>query len=103
MRATFPNPNNILRSGSTGTLKIAEVKKDVLQIPQIATNELQDKTFVFVVDKNNQAQRRNIKLNGSTKDKYIVSEGLQEGDRVILSGFEELTDGSVIMPIPQQK
>lgn len=103
LRATFPNPNNILRSGSTGTLKIAEVKKDVLQIPQVATNELQDKTFVFVVDKNNQAQRRNIKLNGKTKDKYIVSEGLQEGDRVITSGFEELTDGSAIMPIPQKK
>lgn len=103
LRATFPNPNNILRSGSTGTLKIAEVKKDVLQIPQIATNELQDKTFVYVVDKNNQAQRRNIKLNGKTKDKYIVSEGLQVGDRVILSGFEELTEGSAIQPIPQQK
>lgn len=103
LRATFPNPNNILRSGSTGTLKIAEVKKDVLQIPQIATNELQDKTFVYIVDKDNKAQRRNIKLAGSAKDKYIVSEGLEVGDRVILSGFEELTDGSPIMPIPQQK
>ncbi|MGJ1206005.1 efflux RND transporter periplasmic adaptor subunit [Sphingobacterium lactis] len=103
LRATFPNPNNILRSGSTGTLKISEVKSNVLQIPQVATSELQDKTFVYVVDKNNQAQRRNIKLAGTSKDKYIVSEGLQVGDRVILSGFDKLTDGSPITPIPQAK
>jgi len=103
LRATFPNQNNILRSGSTGTLKISEVKEQVLQIPQVATSELQDKTFVFVVDKNNKAQRRNIKLAGKSKDKYIVSEGLAAGDRVILSGFDKLTDGSIIQPIAKQQ
>lgn len=103
LRATFPNQNNILRSGSTGTLKISEVKERVLQIPQVATSELQDKTFVFVVDKNNKAQRRNIVLAGKSKANYIVSEGLQVGDRVILSGFDKLTDGSVIQPIVQKK
>ncbi len=103
LRASFKNSDNILRSGSTGTLKISEVKDDVLQIPQIATSELQDKTFVFVVDKNNTAQRRNITIAGKSKANYIVSEGLQEGDRVILSGFDKLTDGSAIMPIEQKK
>lgn len=103
LRATFPNQNNILRSGSTGTLKISEVKEQVLQIPQVATSELQDKTFVFVVDKNNKAQRRNIKLAGKSKDKYIVSEGLVAGDRVILSGFDKLTNGSIIQPIAKQQ
>ncbi|MCT1525489.1 efflux RND transporter periplasmic adaptor subunit [Sphingobacterium hotanense] len=103
LRASFANPDNILRSGSTGTLKISEVKDHVIQIPQVATSELQDKTFVFVVDKNNTAQRRNIKVAGKSKDNYIVSEGLQEGDRVILSGFDKLTDGSAIIPIEQKK
>src|SRR5690606_6339890 len=51
LRASFPNEGNILRSGSTGTLKISEVKKGVIQIPQVATSELQDKTFVYVLDK----------------------------------------------------
>jgi len=102
LRATFPNPDNILRSGGSGTLKIAEIKENVIQIPQVATNELQDKTFVFVLDKNNQAVRRNIKTVGRSKDMFIVSEGLQVGDRVILSGFDKLSDGVSIIPIAQK-
>lgn len=102
LRATFQNQDNMLRSGSSGTLKIAEVKKNVLQIPQIAINELQDKTFVYILDKNNKAQRRNIQLSGKSKGNYIVATGLKENDRVITSGFDKLTDGSVVAPIPQK-
>lgn len=102
LRATFQNQDNILRSGSSGTLKIAEVKKDVLQIPQIAINELQDKTFVYILDQNNKAQRRNIQLSGKSKNNYIVDSGLKENDRVITSGFDKLTDGSAVTPILQK-
>lgn len=101
LRATFENTDNILRSGSSGTLKISEVKKEVLQIPQIATTELQDKVFVYVVDDNNQVHRRNIVIAGKSKDNYIISEGLEEGDRVVLTGMDKLTDGSSIIPIRQ--
>lgn len=99
LRATFPNQDNILRSGSSGTLKISEVKENVLQIPQIATSELQDRTFVYVVDENNMVERRNIVIEGRSKGNYIISEGLQEGDRVVLNGWDQLTDGSVIIPV----
>jgi len=101
LRASFPNDDNILRTGSTGTLKIEEVRKNVLLIPQVATSELQDKTFVYVLDKDNTVTRKNITLDGSSKDKYIVSAGLNAGDRVILSGFDKITDGSTIIPILQ--
>ncbi|PVH24465.1 efflux RND transporter periplasmic adaptor subunit [Sphingobacterium corticibacter] len=99
LRATFANQDNILRSGSSGTLKIAEVKEAVLQIPQLATNELQDRTFVYVANSSNQVQRRNVVVSGKSKDNYIISEGIEEGDRVVLSGFDKLTDGSTIIPI----
>lgn len=101
LRASFPNEDNILRSGSTGTLKISEVKKGVIQIPQIATSELQDKTFVYVLNRNNKAERRTITIKGKSKDKYIVSAGLQVGDRVLLSGLDKITDGSSVIPIQQ--
>ena len=99
LRATFPNQDNMLRSGSSGTLKVTEVKKNVIQIPQIAISDLQDKTFVYVVNKDNTVQRRNITISGKSKANYIVSEGLSEGERIIISGFDKLTDGSVITPI----
>lgn len=101
LRASFPNEGNILRSGSTGTLKISEVKKGVIQIPQVATSELQDKTFVYVLDKDNKVERRSITIKGKSKDKYIVGTGLNIGDRVLLSGLDKITDGSTVIPIQQ--
>jgi len=100
LRASFPNEDNILRNGSTGTLKISETKKGVIQIPQVATSALQDRTFVYTLDENNHVERRSIKIEGTSKDNYIVS-GLNIGDRVLLSGIDKITDGSVVTPIPQ--
>lgn len=101
LRASFPNYNNILRNGSTGTLKISETKKAVLQIPQVATSELQDKTFVYVLDANDIVSRRVIKIDGTSKDNYIVSEGLSAGDRILLTGLDKISEGSKIVPIQQ--
>ncbi|PRD55742.1 efflux RND transporter periplasmic adaptor subunit [Sphingobacterium gobiense] len=100
LRASFPNEDNILRNGSTGTLKISETKKGVIQIPQVATSSLQDRTFVYTLDDNNRVERRSIKIEGTSKDNYIVS-GLNIGDRVLLSGIDKITDGSVVTPISQ--
>lgn len=99
LRATFPNRDNILRSGSSGTLKVTEVRKDVIQIPQIAISDLQDKTFVYVLNRDNTVQRRNITVSGKSKANYIVSDGLTAGERIIISGFDKLTDGSIVTPI----
>ncbi|MGN0003163.1 MAG: efflux RND transporter periplasmic adaptor subunit [Sphingobacterium composti] len=101
LRASFPNHDNILRSGSTGTLKISETKKNVIQIPQIATSELQDKTFVYVLDAQNKVRLRTITIAGKSKDNYIVSDGLDIGEKVLLTGLDKITEGSVVMPINQ--
>lgn len=101
LRASFVNMENMLRSGSTGTLKISEIKKGVIQIPQIATSELQDRTFVYILDKDNKVERRSITIKGTSKDKYIIASGLDIGDRVLLSGLDKITDGSVVNPIQQ--
>lgn len=102
LRATFPNEKNMLRTGSTGTLKISETKRGVIQVPQVATMELQDKTFVHVLDTDNKVRKQNIRIAGKSKDQYIISEGISIGDKVILSGFDKLTDGSEIFPLYQQ-
>lgn len=100
LRASFPNEDNILRNGSTGTLKISETKKGVIQIPQVATSSLQDRTFVYTLDNDNKVERRSIKIEGTSKDNYIVS-GLNIGDRVLLSGIDKITDGSEVTPVVQ--
>lgn len=101
LRASFPNADNMLRSGSTGTLKISEVKKNVIQIPQIATSELQDKTFVYVLDKEDKVRRRVVTIGGKSKDNYIIADGLAVGERVLLTGLDKITEGSIVTPIQQ--
>ena len=101
LRATFPNQKNMLRTGSTGTLKISETLEGVIQVPQIATSDLQDKTFVYVLDEENKVRKQNIVIDDKSKDQYIIKEGLKIGDKVVLSGFDKLTDGSKITPLMQ--
>ncbi len=99
LRATFPNPDNILRSGNSGTLKMEESQSGVLLVPQVATTALQDKIFVYTLTPENTVKQRAIKVGGSSGSNYIVEAGLQVGDRIILTGFDKLTDGMEIQPI----
>jgi len=99
LRATFPNEKNMLRTGATGTLQISEIKKGVVMVPQTATMDLQDKTFVYLVDENNKVRKQHIEISDKAKDQYIIKEGVSPGDRIVLSGFDKLTDGSEILPV----
>lgn len=99
LRATFPNSDFILRSGNTGTLKMEESMPGVLLVPQVATTELQDKIFVYTLTPDNRVKRRAIRVSGKAGSNYIVAEGLQAHDRIVMSGFDKLADGMEIIPI----
>lgn len=98
LRASFLNPNDLLRQGNTGTLKMEERRPGVLLMPQVAAIELQDKTVVYVVTQDNKVKMRAITLDGVSGSNYIVKEGLKPGDRVVLAGFDRLEDGLAINP-----
>lgn len=98
LRASFANPDDVLRQGNTGTLKMEEKRPGVLLVPQVAATELQDKTFVYVVTPDNHVKMRAVILDGVSGSNYIVKDGLQPGDRVVLSGFDRLEDGLPINP-----
>jgi membrane fusion protein (multidrug efflux system) len=63
-----------------------------LIIPQKATYEIQDKKFVFVVDKNNVVKSKNITINGEMPDLYVVGSGLSENDRILFDGVQKVKD-----------
>ncbi|QNL50431.1 efflux RND transporter periplasmic adaptor subunit [Olivibacter sp. SDN3] len=98
LRASFPNPDDVLRQGNTGTLKMEERKPGVLLVPQVAAIELQDKTFVYIVTPDNKVRMRAVILDGVSGSNYIVKEGLTPGDRVVLAGFDRLEEGLAINP-----
>ena len=95
-RATFANPKNDLISGLFVKIKIdGLIYKNAISIPQ--TSLLQDTTgtFVYIV-KDNQAIRTPVKIENISKDTYIISDGLNEGDIVITNNLTKLKSGSPI-------
>jgi len=101
LRASFPNEQNILRSGNTGTLKMEESQPGQILIPQQATLQLQDRTFVMKMDSDHRVLRQVIKIAGATQDQYIVSSGLSRGDVIITEGLDQIADSTRIKPLYQ--
>jgi membrane fusion protein (multidrug efflux system) len=98
-RATFPNPVGLIRSGGSATLRIPQPVNHAVIIPQKATYELQGQHFVYVVDAKGAVKSTEIKIMDTpTGQFYVVTEGLKEGDQVVLDGTATLHDGLTIKP-----
>lgn len=101
-RATFPNPDRILRDGQTGNILIDIPYSDALIIPQKATFDILDKTYVFVVDGKGKVRQKEIQIAAELPHIYIVKNGLSPKDTLLLSGLNLVTDGEYIKPKFQQ-
>lgn len=99
MRATFPNPNGLLRSGYSATVQLPNNMEDVIIIPQSATYELQSKVFTYIIGTNNKVKSTEIKVedlpDGLT---YAVTSGLKQGDKVVVEGTGLLKDDTEVVP-----
>ncbi len=95
-RATFPNPEGLLRHGETGTVRITNPIKDALIIPQKTTFEILDQKYVFVIDKDHHIKSRSIKVDAELPHLYIVSDGLKEGDKILLEGLRKVKENDKI-------
>lgn len=95
-RAGFPNSDKLLRNGETGKVLMTVPVKNALIIPQKATYEVQDRKYVFVVDKNNVLKSVEITITGELPDLYVVHSGLSEGDKILLEGVQKVKDNDKI-------
>lgn len=100
MRAAFPNKNHILRSGGTGSIVMPYQLNDVMIIPQKSTYELQDKVFVYVVGDDSKVKNTQVEVFSINDGKnYVVTSGLNAGDRIVFEGAGTLREGTEIKPI----
>jgi membrane fusion protein (multidrug efflux system) len=95
-RAKFPNPDRLLKHGETGKVLMTMPMKNALIIPQKATYEIQDKIYVFVIEKNNVVKSRLLTITGRMPDLYVVENGLAESDRILLEGVQKVKDGDKV-------
>ncbi|MDP4187487.1 MAG: efflux RND transporter periplasmic adaptor subunit, partial [Bacteroidota bacterium] len=99
LRASFLNPEGVLRSGGSGTVRIPKNLSSALLIPQKATYEIQGKYFVYVVGNDRKVKNTEIKiLDANSKTYYVVTSGIHGGDRIVLDGVNKLKDGMRIIP-----
>lgn len=96
LRASFPNPEKLLRNGGSGTVVVPAVRENCIVIPQAATYELQNRVFVYkVIDgKAQSAPVEVFRLNNGTE--YIVESGLAPGDVIVAEGAGLVREGTVI-------
>ncbi len=100
-RAVFPNPKEILRSGGSAQVQIPFQQESAIVIPKKATYEVQNKRFVYAITDSNTVESTEIKtLPLSTKQLFVVEEGLSSGQRIATAGLSNLQDGNVIKPTP---
>lgn len=100
LRAVFPNKDGLLTSGGSGNVIVPLKKENCIVIPQAATYELQDKVFVYkVVDgKAQSAPVQVTRVNGGQE--YIVENGLQVGDVIVVEGVGLLREGTPVVAKP---
>ena len=95
-RADFSNPDGLLRHGQTGTVLLSRVLKDAVVIPQMATFEILDKRYVYVVGEDDVAHQRQIAVENEKEDIYIIKSDLMESDKIVLEGVREVRDGDKV-------
>lgn len=97
-RARFPNPDLVLKHGSTGKVMLNHEIKDALLVPQKSTFEIQDNIYVYVLDETNVVQLRSIKLKLRIPHLYIIESGITTRDRIIYEGIQRVKEGDQIVP-----
>lgn len=96
LRATFPNPEHMLRDNSSATVLFPYEQKEVLVIPQEATFEIQDKIFAYKVV-GGKAVSTQIEVYPVNDGKeYIVTQGLALGDSIIAEGAGLVQEGTQV-------
>jgi len=98
LRASFPNPGLLLRTGNTGRVVLKSTEKDVFKIPLMATYEMQDKLFVGLLDRKNKMERIALKDYTKSGNFYIVRTGFRPGDRIIANELASIPENATIAP-----
>ena len=101
VRATFPNPGNLIRSGSSGIVRIPSKLDSAILVPQKSTYELQGKKFVYILEPNGTVRSQEIRvIPGNNGQVFVVTQGLKKGDRIVVEGVASLREGLEVNPRP---
>ncbi|WP_321958370.1 efflux RND transporter periplasmic adaptor subunit [Burkholderia cenocepacia] len=104
IRAVFPNPGRVLLPGMFVRARIEEgVNENAFLVPQIGvTHDQKGQAIAMVVNAGNKVEPRPLKTLGMRGQDWIVEDGLQAGDHVIVQGVEKIRPGVTVKSVPAQ-
>jgi membrane fusion protein, multidrug efflux system len=95
-KAKFNNPNGMIKHGTSGKLIISEFKPKALLVPLKSVFSIQDKRYVFTLQKDGKVKMQPIVISGTLEGSYIVESGVKEGQIIVREGTQSLRDGERI-------
>ncbi|KFC38238.1 RND transporter [Elizabethkingia anophelis] len=98
MKAIFPNPDKLLRSGGAGKIVIGRTVDNIVQLPITSVKDIQDKFFVFKLADSSKVAMVPIQIDGKTKDTYYIKSGVKAGDKIAINRIDMLQDGMKVQP-----
>jgi membrane fusion protein (multidrug efflux system) len=102
IRAEFPNPNKILLPDQFVTVQVERDKPEsLLVVPQAAVQEDQDGRYVLVVDKDDTVKIQRVVLGQTVGTKWVVDQGLEEGEQVIVEGLQKVRPGIKVKAVAE--
>jgi RND family efflux transporter MFP subunit len=99
--ASFPNPSGVLRPGEYGRVRaVTENRHNAILVPQAGVTELQGTYQAAVVGADNKVTIQNIQVGSQVGADWIVTQGINPGDRVIVGGMQYARPGATVTPVP---
>ena len=99
LAGVVPNPDRLLRPGQYARVRATiRTLRGALLVPQRAVSELQGGFQVAIVGADNVAHLRNVKVGDRSGSLWIISSGLEPGDRVVIDGFQKVKEGATVNP-----
>lgn len=104
-RLSFPNKNSLLKAGMNGTVRIKNgAGEQAVVIPNKAVTEQLGEFFVYIPGDSNKVSQRKVVLGEVIGKDIIVKEGLQQGDKIVTEGVQNLREGvKVTIATPEKK
>ncbi|MDM1292999.1 efflux RND transporter periplasmic adaptor subunit [Sphingobacterium sp. N143] len=98
LKASFPNPEKVLRSGGSAKVVLKKAHDHVLLVPMAAVKDIQDRYFVYVIGDKNKIAMKQIEIAGHTATAYLLKSGLTAGEKIVMNRIDMLNDGMQVQP-----
>ncbi|PRY52821.1 membrane fusion protein (multidrug efflux system) [Arcticibacter pallidicorallinus] len=98
LKARFENPNRLLKHGASGKISVPVETGEILAVHQKSVFEIQDRTYVYMVDSKNRVKMTPFSAGQRVGHYYTVNSGLAKGDKIVFEGTQSLRDGIQIDP-----